>query len=342
MLVAGPNLTIDRTLAIAELRPGEVLRFDRVVVTPGGKGLNVARAARALGHRALLVSLVPGRTGEAAAAMIADEAVKLHAVRCPGELRSTAVIQERDGRTTVLNEPGPPVREVEWTTYERAVRAHLEAHTILVCSGSVPPGSPPDAYRRLSALAQEAGVACLVDAAGETLLRALDAAPSLVTPNLAEAEGVLGLGPRGQAVRSADDARPRALAAAEALVRQGARAAVVTADAEGAAVLDAGGAPEWIPARRVGRGRQPHGGGGADAGGAPEWTPAPRGAEVRNPIGAGDVLAAALAAALERGQGLAVAAREGVAAPSASVESPTAGELDPARMRELAASMARL
>src|SRR3954454_6384167 len=243
MLVAGPNLTIDRTLAIAELRPGEVLRFDRVVVTPGGKGLNVARAARALGHRALLVSLVPGRTGEAAAAMIADEAVKLHAVRCPGELRSTAVIQERDGRTTVLNEPGPPVREVEWTAYERAVCAHLEAHTILVCSGSVPPGSPPDAYRRLSALAQETGVACLVDAAGETLARALDAAPNLVTPNLAEAEGVLGLGPRGQAVRSADDARPRALAAAEALVRQGARAAVVTADAGGAAVLDAGGAP---------------------------------------------------------------------------------------------------
>ena len=28
------------------VRPGEVLRFERVVVTPGGKGLNVARAAR--------------------------------------------------------------------------------------------------------------------------------------------------------------------------------------------------------------------------------------------------------------------------------------------------------
>ena len=73
MLVAGPNLTIDRTLAIAELRPGEVLRFDRVVVTPGGKGLNVARAAHALGHPAVLVSLVPGHTGRAAAALIADE-----------------------------------------------------------------------------------------------------------------------------------------------------------------------------------------------------------------------------------------------------------------------------
>src|SRR5215208_315178 len=42
MLIAGPNLTIDRTLSGDELRPGAVLRFD-ASVTPGGKGLNVAR-----------------------------------------------------------------------------------------------------------------------------------------------------------------------------------------------------------------------------------------------------------------------------------------------------------
>ena len=61
MLVAGPNLTIDRTMAIDELRPGEVLRFDAVAVTPGGKGVNVARVARDLGAQAVLVGFVPGR-----------------------------------------------------------------------------------------------------------------------------------------------------------------------------------------------------------------------------------------------------------------------------------------
>ena len=45
MLIAGPNLTLDRTLTIAELRPGEVLRFEHAVTTAGGKGVNVARAA---------------------------------------------------------------------------------------------------------------------------------------------------------------------------------------------------------------------------------------------------------------------------------------------------------
>src|SRR5215210_7865577 len=200
MLVAGPNLTIDRTLAIGELRPGEVLRFDRVVVTPGGKGLNVARAALALGHPAILVSLLPGRTGEAAAALIADEGIELHAVPCAGELRSTAIIQERDGRTTVLNEPGPPVGEDEWSAYERALEERLGGHGVLVCSGSVPPGTPPDAYGRLTALARAAGAICLVDASGETVVGALDAEPDLVTPNLAEAEAALGLTSGGAAV----------------------------------------------------------------------------------------------------------------------------------------------
>ncbi len=314
MLVAGPNLTMDRTLAIAELRPGEVLRFERVVVTPGGKGLDVVRAARALGHPAVLVSLLPGRTGEAAGALIADLGLDLHAVPSAGELRSTSIIQERDGRTTVLNEPGPEVSEDEWSAYEQAIEARLGAHRVLVCSGSVPPGSPPDAYARLAALARAAGVASVVDAAGETLLRALDAAPDLVTPNLGEAETALGLASGGQSVQSEADARPRALAAAEALVRQGARSAVVTADAEGAALLAAGGEPEWIPAPRV--------------------------AEVRNPIGAGDVLTSAMAAALERGEPLAAAVRAGVAAASASVEHPTAGELDPARAQALQATIA--
>jgi fructose-1-phosphate kinase PfkB-like protein len=220
MLIAGPNLTIDRTAALAQLRPGEVLRFDRVVVTPGGKGLNVARAARALGHPALLVSFVPGHTGRAAAALIGEEGVELSGVPCGGELRSTMIVQERGGRTTVLNEPGPAVDERRWADYENAVRGRLTSRSVLVCSGSVPPGAPADAYGRLVEIAHTAGARAVVDAAGSTLLRALDAAPDVVTPNLAEAEGALGLGPGGTSVESGPDARPRATEAAEALLRQ--------------------------------------------------------------------------------------------------------------------------
>src|SRR6185503_17425043 len=43
LLIATPNITIDRTVRLPELRPGSVLRPSRALATAGGKGVNVAR-----------------------------------------------------------------------------------------------------------------------------------------------------------------------------------------------------------------------------------------------------------------------------------------------------------
>jgi 1-phosphofructokinase family hexose kinase len=303
MLIAGPNLTIDRTSNIGELRPGDVLRLADVVVTPGGKGLNVARAALALGVPARLVAFVPGHTGRASAALIAEEGVDLVAVPAPGEIRSTSVILEPSGRATVLNEPGPELEAGDWDAYETAVKTALGDHTVLVASGSLPPGAPEDGYARLVAIARDNGRRSVVDANPAALRAALAAGPDVVTPNLAEAQGLLH-GRADETVETSPDAPGHALEAAQALVAHGAAAAVVTAAAAGAAVATRD--------RRA-------------------FVTAPH-AEVRNPIGAGDVLTSALAAALERGADVFAATREGVAAAAAGVEAPKAGVLDPAVM----------
>jgi 1-phosphofructokinase family hexose kinase len=306
VIIAGPNLTIDRTSRLAELRPGEVLRVSDVAVTPGGKGLNVARAALILRAPASLVGFIPGHTGRAAAAMIAEEGVTLQGVPVPGEIRSTAIVLEPGGRATVLNEPGPALLEGAWVALEAVIDDALADHGVLVCSGSLPPGAPEDGYAKLVARARDAGRRSVVDASGTALAASLGAYPEVVVPNLGEAEGVLH-GRADEAVDAAPDARPRAEQAALELVRRGAEAAVVTAAAAGAAVA-------WDH--------------------DPVWIDAPHVRAV-NPIGAGDVLTAALAAALERGSSIVDAAREGVAAASAAVEHRVAGRFDPARMRAL-------
>jgi 1-phosphofructokinase family hexose kinase len=312
MLIAGPNLTIDRTLTGGELRPGAVLRF-AARASPGGKGVNVARGVQALGGSPTLVGFLPGHTGAAAAAMLAEEGLALRGVRCRGELRSTAVILEPGGRSTVINEDGPEIDWDEWARYERAVADALEAGArLLVCSGSLPPGAPGDAYGRLCRVAGEHGARCVVDCSGATLRAALDARPDVVCPNVTEAEAALtGADDGPDAVEASSDARPRALAAAAALVERGARAAIVTAAAAGAAVAGPGDFA-WLPAPVV---------------------------AVRNPIGAGDALVAGLAVGLEQGSPLPDAARAGVAAGAASVEHEHAGRLDPERAAELLASI---
>jgi 1-phosphofructokinase family hexose kinase len=311
VLIAGPNLTTDRTLAIEELRPGEVLRFTGAVVTPGGKGVNVARVARALRASALLVSLVPGRTGRAVGELIRDEGIELVGVPAPGEVRAAIVVLEQSGRVTVLNEPGPRVGEEEWNAYERAVRERLAGHRILVCSGSVPPGSPGEAYARLVRIARTHSVPALVDAAGETLAAALEAEPDVVTPNYVEAEGALFATRGDEADVTNEEARARATDAAARLAGK-ARAAIVTAGAAGAA-LHVEGESTWLAAPSV---------------------------SVTNSVGAGDSLVGAFAAAVERGEDVRTAFRHGVAAAAASVETDLAGGIDAERARELARALA--
>jgi 1-phosphofructokinase family hexose kinase len=311
VVIAVPNLTLDRTLAIDELRPGEVLRFSRAVVTPGGKGVNVARVARELGAPAVLVGFVPGRTGAAAAALLADEELTLRGVEVGGEIRSSAVVLERSGRVTVLNEPGPELAAGDWERYEEAVAAELLDGAVLACSGSVPPGAPDDAYARLVAVARARGCSTVVDVGGAQLAAAAAAGADVVTPNLAEAEGLLH-GRADETVESGDPAavRERAVAAARALVERGAARAVVTAAAAGAAVADG-----WLA----------------------QWVRAPAVASVRNPIGAGDALVGGLALALERGEPFASAVALGMATGAASVETDVAGVVVPGRVAELLA-----
>jgi 1-phosphofructokinase len=311
VVIAGPNLTIDRTLTIDALRPGEVLRFDGVVVTPGGKGVNVARVARELGWPARLVGFLPGRTGTAGAALLRDEGLLLDGVEVAGELRSTAVVLERGGRVTVFNEPGPPLAPGDWERFEDAVARALQGSTVLACSGSLPPKAPVDAYARLVTLAHERDVRAIVDVGGEQLAAAVAGGADVVTPNLAEAEGLLH-GRADETVEAGDVAvvRARASAAARELVARGAGAAVVTAAEAGAAVAGADGA---------------------------RWLDAPTAAAVRNPIGAGDALVGGLAIALERGESFDDAVAYGMATGAASVETETAGVVVAGRVEELLA-----
>jgi 1-phosphofructokinase family hexose kinase len=307
MLVVSPNLTTDRVLSIEELRPGEVLRFDSARISPGGKGVNVLRTAREMGFPAHLIALAPGRTGRAVADLLRDEGLDVAAVPVGGEVRAASIILERGGRVTVLNEPGPAVAPVEWMAYERAVEEHLGREGTLVCIGSAPPGTPPEAYGRLVTMARARGARALVDAAEPLLVAALDAGPDLATPNLVEAEGAL-LGRRVQPVDQGEpDIRDRASEAASALLERGAATAVVTAGGAGIAVAT-GTKREWLEAPSV---------------------------AVRNPIGAGDALVAGLAGTLERGRDLDAALRVGLACAGASVESEIPGLVDRHRVHEI-------
>ena len=312
MLVVTPNLCIDRTLRVERFSAGAVVRPYDVQVTAGGKGLNVCRALADLGRKDGLVGLV-GLVAEdddaSYRALVDAEGLPLHAVPVPGRIRQATIILEDGGRASVLNEAGPPAGEAEADALCARVAALIAGRSVLACSGSLPPGLPDDTYGRLARAAREHGAVTVVDGARAALVASLPFEPDLVTPNLHEAEGVVA-GRYEEASHEdgpVEEVRERAFAMAAAMCERGARRALVTAGAHGAAFVD-GERQAWVTAPRV---------------------------AVENPIGAGDALVGGVVDALDRGLGWAAAAHWGVCVASAAVENPVAGHLDAARAREL-------
>jgi 1-phosphofructokinase family hexose kinase len=307
VLVLGANLAVDRTLRMSRLAPGQVQRPRSADVTGGGKAVNVCRAALAHGVRPRLIANLPGAFGHVVGDLLGGEGHDLRPVPTSGEIRSATIIIEDDLRTTVLNEPGPPLAPADRGALLTAVTEELPGHAVLVLTGSLPPGDN-GLYGEIVALARDRGLTVVLDAARQALAAALPFRPHVVTPNLGEAWTVLGLATEETVEPESSDVRGDAVKAAIALRQAGAGTALVTAGRFGVA------------------GAHPSG---------EFWVAAPPVAVV-NPIGAGDSFVAGLAV----GEALPEAALRAVATATASVTTPLAGHVDPAVYRRLRAGLA--
>ena len=222
-----PSPSIDRLFEVERLQPGEIHRPTQFVQVAGGKGLNAARAAAALGAEVHAVALLGGQSGR----WIADELGRLGlpfvAASCEGETRSClSVADEESASLTEFYEENAAVSSREWEAFVRAAQDAAVSSAWTTISGSLPPGAPADGYEELIAT----GVNVAVDT---TALGA--AQPGLVKVNAAEAATLTGL-----AVDSVDEAVEAAQALRRRIGGEG-RAAAVTCGRDGAVLAVPGG-----------------------------------------------------------------------------------------------------
>jgi tagatose 6-phosphate kinase len=228
-LIVTPNLALDRILNVETLAVGAVQRATAPIVRAGGKGVNIARAMIAAGASPLVLGMLGGVAGENIAAEMEAEGLALEPVEIAGENRTCFIINSRlDGRETVINEPGPNVKPVEFVNFVNKYSLLLADADLVICSGSLPPGVEADAYRTMIDMANREGKRCLLDVAGEVLRASIDASPYIAKVNHREAGELLRL-----SIESVSDAR----FACERMCALGARNAVVTLGAEGAVGL---------------------------------------------------------------------------------------------------------
>lgn len=202
------NTALDITYRVPALEAHATHRVTEVIERPGGKGVNVARVLAALGHEVTVTGFTGGATGRTVQDGLTATAGLVDAlVPVEGPTRRTiALVDERTGDTTQLNEPGPTIAPAEWRAFQEVYRDLLATASAVALCGSLPPGVPVGAYAGLIRAAKAAAVPVLLDTSGEPLRRGVAARPDLIKPNAGELAELTG---SHDPLRAAQDARRR-------------------------------------------------------------------------------------------------------------------------------------
>ncbi|MDX6650620.1 MAG: 1-phosphofructokinase [Solirubrobacteraceae bacterium] len=296
------NAAIDKTLEVPNFRLGRRHRSVEQRTMAGGKGVNVARAIKRLGQPVIATGFAGGSSGTRIVEQLTDESILNDFVRIREESRTnTAVLDPTNGEQTEINEPGPVVGEAETQLFIDKLLYLAQGAQIVVFAGSLPRGIDADFYAGLVRELRKLGVSTVLDTDGEPLRHAVRAEPTVVSPNVLEAEELVG--------HEFNDDEDRTIAVRE-MVELGAGEAIMTvSDGCFARVLEDGGS-------RLYRVRMEP-------------------LEPRAAVGSGDAFLAGYVAARYTGSPPAECLRFGVACGAESTQHLGAGLLDPREVERL-------
>ena len=294
ILTVTANPTIDRVLFVRDFAMQDVVRAEREVVSPSGKGIDVSLILHELGAKTLAISLNAGLSGTMLAALLEKRGVPCHFIAAEGETRIAALITDiaQHHQSTILAPTltaGPP-------QLQRMIQAVIDqaSHSWgLVCAGSLPPGLPSDSWAQLLQVGHEHGLVTLLDSSGVGLQQGIAGLPDILKINGRELSDLAAS--NGQSLPAwTAPAQLRDLAAwlHERLGTWARQALVITLGAQGALAVTAD-ATIYVPAPAV---------------------------PLVSAAGAGDAVAAGLMFARRHGQSWREALRLGVAAAAAVVQ----------------------
>ncbi|HEY2632870.1 MAG TPA: 1-phosphofructokinase family hexose kinase [Solirubrobacteraceae bacterium] len=187
------NAAIDKSLSVPNFRIGRRHRTVEQRTMAGGKGVNIARALKALGQPVIATGFAGGATGTHIVEQLTEEAILNDFVRIRDESRTnTSVLDPTNGEQTEINERGPSVSEQEVELFHEKLLYLARGAAIVVLAGSLPRGVEPDLYATLIRELQKAGVSTVIDTDGDPLTHAVRAEPDVVSPNVLEAEELVG------------------------------------------------------------------------------------------------------------------------------------------------------
>ena len=158
------NAAIDKRYVVNNFKTGEVNRVKECTYVPGGKGLNVSKPASIYGAEVTATGFVGGYAGAYIKNALKPFGIKSAFYHVAAESRSCINIWDE-------------VNKVQ---------------TVVAMSGRVPKGLDGTAYQRLIKIVKEAGIPVILDTSGKLLEMGIEAAPTMIKPNIDEIRMLTG------------------------------------------------------------------------------------------------------------------------------------------------------
>ncbi|MDP7149465.1 MAG: hexose kinase [Paracoccaceae bacterium] len=285
------NPALDLATQVDAVTPGPKLRCAEPRKDPGGGGINVSRVVAEMGGQSTAMVALGGATGEVLEGMLRNDPGNVSVFAIPGDTRhSFSVVERETGGQYRFVMPGPVWDRDMAQAALGQIRDVSPAGSVIVFSGSLPPGVPADFPMHLCEVLANCDV--VLDMSGSALTTFADSGTDAFMLRMDMGEGAMLNG------APLDTAEDTAEFAQSLVRRKAAKYVIIARGGEGSVLANADGV----------------------------WAVRAADVEVNSKTGAGDSFVGAMVFALASGQDLLGAFSLGAAAASATVTT-TATEL---------------
>ncbi len=222
------NTAIDYVLKVNNLCLGDNVIAENTVKFASGKGINVAKAVATLASPVWVSGFV-GSKSWAFFKELNSELITTDYTLVEGETRTNLTLSDSyKQQETHLRGKGFSVTATDCQSLIKKLAASINANDIVVMSGSLPEGAPPDFYQSVIEICRSKSALAFLDSSGESLRQGVKGCPDLIKPNKQEFEWLVG--------RSLDDENSLLVAARE-IVATGVKQVLVSRAEHGALLV---------------------------------------------------------------------------------------------------------
>lgn len=220
---------VDKIYTIDDFCAGGLYRVNNCLLSPGGKGINVAKVTRMLDSQVAVLGFKAGSTGQWLEKSVRALGAETHFTSVEGESRTNInIIDKLNNRETEILEDGPIIDPEAWETFCEQFNLRIRTSSVLVCSGGLPKGLDTGTYARLIEQANKYSIRTILDSSGEVLELGIKARPYMIKPNLRELSTYFG--------RSFTQ-EDQIIAACKEIINKGIKVVVTSLGAQGALLV---------------------------------------------------------------------------------------------------------